>query len=31
VVNGDEPAIMSLDMKKYSGVIKTPASIGPAV
>jgi hypothetical protein len=27
----DEPAIMALDMKIYTGVIKTPQSIGPAV
>ncbi len=26
----DEPALMKLDMKKYTGVIKTPASIGPS-
>jgi uncharacterized RmlC-like cupin family protein len=27
----DEPALMALDPKKLTGVIKTPASIGPAV
>jgi uncharacterized RmlC-like cupin family protein len=27
----DEPAILALDPKKLTGVIKTPASIGPAV
>jgi hypothetical protein len=26
----DEPELMKLDMKKYSGVIKTPVSIGPS-
>jgi hypothetical protein len=27
----DEPALLALDPKKLTGVIKTPASIGPAV
>ena len=27
----DEPALLALDMRQYTGVIKTPASIGPAV
>jgi hypothetical protein len=26
----DEPELMKLDMKKYTGVIKTPVSIGPS-
>jgi hypothetical protein len=31
VVNGDEPALLALDPMKLTGVIKAPASIGPAV